>query len=302
MNIENILAFVLVNHFGSINKASKALFLSQPSVTSRIKSLERDLDTKLFDRNGKQIMVTDEGRAFLPYAETIIQSYKKGKEILKKKASENEFVIGCTGLVSNYLIPEVIPIFNESYPNVQIKLITASSDIILQKVLNGEVDIGLARSLSHPLAESQRVFESPIRLLVQPNHRFASLEEMDLEELATEPLVFFECGSLDWSMVHNLFKNLRQLPNIQYEVDNMQAAKELIMNRAGIGFLPEICVRRELKEGKLVAIDLPILSNLSLKTNSIYYKSKKPIYFDDFFRIAQQEGEKIYDYAYRKLL
>ena len=64
MNIENIEAFVYINHYGSFNKAAEVLFLSQPSVTARIQSLERELGCKLFDRLGKQIVLTDEGRKF----------------------------------------------------------------------------------------------------------------------------------------------------------------------------------------------------------------------------------------------
>src|SRR5438067_2079346 len=112
MNIENIEAFVYVNHFGSINKAAEALFLSQPSVSSRIQSLERELDTKLFERVGKKLILTEHAKEFLPYAVQIIQFYKNGKKQLKKIESSKHLVIGCTELVSNYLIPQVISIFN----------------------------------------------------------------------------------------------------------------------------------------------------------------------------------------------
>ncbi|WP_067726964.1 LysR family transcriptional regulator [Oceanobacillus damuensis] len=293
MNIENLEAFVFVNHFGSINRAAKALFLSQPSVTSRIRTLERELDTKLFDRVGKQLIITDQAREFIPYAEGIIQTYKKGKKQLKEKEAVDQLIIGCTGLVSNYLIPQVIPLFNVKYPNVRIKLITGSSDVILKKVLNSEVDIGFVRKNSngpHPLTESVKVLESPIRLYVHPDHRFAKAEQLDTEDLAIQPIVFFECGSLDWSMVHNLFHNLSELPNIQYEVDNMEAAKGLIINGTGIGFLPELCVRKEVADGRLKAIDIPVLSNVSLKTDIIYYKDQKPAIFDHLLQISQDEG------------
>ncbi|HER2177994.1 TPA: LysR family transcriptional regulator, partial [Streptococcus pyogenes] len=78
MNIENIEAFVYINHYGSFNKAAEVLFLSQPSVTARIQSLERELGCKLFDRLGKQIVLTEEGRKFLPYAQQVLQVIQKG--------------------------------------------------------------------------------------------------------------------------------------------------------------------------------------------------------------------------------
>lgn len=294
MNLENLEAFVFINHFGSINQAAKALFLSQPSVSARLQSLERELDTKLFDRSGKQLIITEEAKTFLPYAEGIVQSYKDGKKRLKEKESSDQLVIGCTELVSNYLIPKIMPLFHKVYPDVRIKLITDKSDVILKKLLNREVDIGFVRGSSHPLAASKEVIESPIRLFVQPDHPFAKAEEIDIENLGKEPIVFFECGSLDWSMIQNLFKNLNQFPNIKYEVNQLQTAKSFILNGTGIGFLPEICVRDEMEAFQLQAIDIPILANLSLNTNIIYYKENKPAYFDHLFQIAQMEGQKIF--------
>ena len=293
MNIENIEAFILVNHFGSINKASKALFLSQPTVTARIQSLERELDTKLFDRVGKQLVITEQAKEFLPFAERIIQTYKTGKKRMKEKEGTDQLVIGSTRLANDYLIPYIIPKIAEKYENVKMKLHTGSSDEILQKVLDREVDIGFVSNQDHTLVESSAVLESPIRLFVQPEHRLAKTGTIDVEEIAKEDIVFFECGSLDWSMVHNLFQNLPQVPDIKYEVDSMEAAKELLLNGTGIGFLPEICVRKELRANKLQAVDIPILSKLSLKTDSIYYKGEKPTYFDSIYQIAKNEGSNI---------
>lgn len=80
MNIENMEAFVYVNHYGSFNKAAEALFLSQPSVTARIQTLERELECKLFDRQSKQTILTEDGRKFLPYAEQMLQVLQKGSK------------------------------------------------------------------------------------------------------------------------------------------------------------------------------------------------------------------------------
>lgn len=85
MNIENIEAFVYINHYGSFNKAADVLYISQPTVTARIQSLERELDCKVFDRLGKQINLTDKGRQFLPYAQQILQVYQNGKHQLQSK-------------------------------------------------------------------------------------------------------------------------------------------------------------------------------------------------------------------------
>ncbi|WP_068673569.1 LysR family transcriptional regulator [Oceanobacillus sp. Castelsardo] len=295
MNIQNLEAFVFVNHFGSVNKAAKTLFLSQPSVSSRIQSLERELDVKLFERVGKRLILTNEGKEFLPYAELIIQSYKNGKKRLKDNATTDQLVIGCTGLIANYLIPHVLPKFKQQHPNVQIKLITGTTEVIENKVLNCEVDIGFVRSSSHISIHKTKVLESPICLFVQPTHPFAQMESIHVDELAEQPIVFYECGSLDWTMITNLFKNLHHKPNIAYEVDSLETAKGLILNHAGVGFLPEICVRKEVVSGKLVMINLPVVSNVCLKTQMIFYRQEKPVYYDELFQLSKAQGEMVFN-------
>jgi DNA-binding transcriptional LysR family regulator len=147
MNIENIEAFAYAVHFNSFNKAADALFLSQPSITARIQSLERELDVKLFQREGRNFSLTENGKQFLPYAQQILQSYKKGKQHLRRNQTTlHELRIGCTAAVSAYIIPEILPRLKQKYPGMQIKLVTASTETILEKVLQKEIDLGLVRT------------------------------------------------------------------------------------------------------------------------------------------------------------
>ncbi|TDG00728.1 LysR family transcriptional regulator [Paenibacillus piri] len=270
MNIENLEAFVYVIHFNSFNKAADALFLSQPSISARIQSLERELDALLFEREGKQFTLTDKGKQFLPYAQQILQSYKKGKQQLQTKiTSLDELRIGCTVSVSNYLIPEILPVLKERVPDVQIKLTTAATESLLEKLLSKEIDLGLVRNITHPHIHSVKFYEDPIRLFVRREHVFAKMETVAVEDVVNEPLVFFECGSLDWMKIHRLFESLHLPPNIVYHIDNLETAKKLVLKGAGISFLPELCVQKEVRENLLVPIELPTLSSLSLRTNLI---------------------------------
>lgn len=293
MNIDNLEAFVFVHHFGSINQAAKALFLSQPSVTYRIQSLERALDVQLFERVGRKVKMTDEAKEFLPYAMATIESYKNGKKRLQEKAITDQsepFIIGCTALVSNYFLPHVLPKWNLSYPDVHIKLLTGTTDSIVTKLLNREVDIGFVHSSSHPMIESSLVFESPICLFVQADHPFQQMENVDGKALANQPIVLLECSSLDWSFIQHVFE--QDLPIRAYEVDSFEAAKALMLNHAGIGFLPELCVRKEVASGELVRIDIPSVSNGLIQTNMIRYRGANIPYADHLFERAKLEGEK----------
>jgi DNA-binding transcriptional LysR family regulator len=271
LNIENIEAFVYVIHCGSFNKAAEALFLSQPSVTARIKTLEQELNCKLFIRDGKQVQISEDGKRFLPFAQQMLHTYNTGKLYLnQKKSLPNEYRIGCTISAANYMVSDLIPYLKERFPAASFKIITGTSDSIASKTLNKEVDIGLVRKLQHPALQSHRLYVDPIRLYVYRNHPF-HLENghISVEEVAKEPLVFFECGSLDWLRIHRIFENLEHPPNIGIQTDNSEAARKLIIRGAGIGFLPSLSVRQDVAEGLLFPVLLPETEGIALQTNVI---------------------------------
>ncbi|NEW08369.1 LysR family transcriptional regulator [Paenibacillus sp. SYP-B3998] len=281
MNIENIEAFVYVIHYGSFNKAAEILFLSQPSVTARIQSLERELDCRLFDRIGKQIHLTEEGKKFLPYGQQLLQTFQKGKIQLKQKRTlPNELRIGSTVSVSNYMIPEIIPKMKLKYPDVNFKLTTAVTDDILNRVLNRELDVGFVRHISHPNILSAKFYEDPIRLYVHEGHPFINNDKRSIEDIGDQHLVFFECGSLDWMRIHRIFASLKRPPNIEFLIDNLETAKKLVMQRVGIAFLPSLCVSQEVREKKLFPIDFPETSGISLQTNVISLHGGSTLFFN----------------------
>ncbi|USB32650.1 LysR family transcriptional regulator [Paenibacillus sp. YPG26] len=270
MNLDNLEAFVYVVHYGSFNKAADALFLSQPSVTARIQSLERDLDCQLFDRMGKKIHLTDKGQRFLPDAQQILRIYQSSKQHLHRAAEvTGELRIDCTISVSNYVIPQILPRIKEEFPGVNIRLSTAASDHILRRVLGNESDLGLVRNVIHPQIHSLKLLEDPIKLFVYEGHPFTELESVSAELLSNEPFIFFECGSLDWIRIQRSFESLTEPPKINYQVDNLETAKKLVMNCAGICFLPELCTSKEVQEGRLVPVPVPEISGNVLHTHII---------------------------------
>jgi DNA-binding transcriptional LysR family regulator len=270
VNIENIEAFVYVIHCGSFNKAADALYLSQPSVTARIQSLERELDCKLFDRLGKQVQITEEGKRFLPYAQQLLLTYQKGKlQVSQKKSLPDELRIGCTVSVSNYVIPKLLPRLKRLFPNTHYRLVTGVTDDIVNKVLNKEVDIGFVRNVNHPLLQSTKFYVDPITLYAYEGHPFVKGSPLTIGAIAEQPLVFFECGALDWLRIHRVFENLERPPNIQIQTDNSETAKKLVIQKVGISFLPGLCVERELAAGELFPIHVPETAGISLQTNVI---------------------------------
>lgn len=289
MNIENIEAFVYINHYGSFNKAADVLFLSQPTVTARIQSLERELDCRLFDRLGKQIHLTDKGRQFLPYAQQILQTFQKGKHHLQSnQAMPNVLRIGSTVSISNYFMPQLLMVLNRRFPNIHFKLTTAPTEELAVKLSAKDIDFAFVRKLMNPAFQSYPFFEDPIRLYVYKDHPLATAERASIRDLRHERLVFFECGSLDWLRIHRVFENLEQPPNIVFQVDNSETAKKLVLERAGICFLPGLCARQEVDEGRLIPVDIKETLGISMQTNLISLAGQNKDFLESVLELGGQ--------------
>lgn len=270
MNIENIEAFVYINHYGSFNKAAEVLYISQPTVTARIQSLERELDCRVFDRLGKQINLTDKGKQFLPYAQQILQVYQTGKHQIQSKGHiPNELRIGSTVSVSNYLMPHLLLHLKRRYPHITIKLTTASTEVLISKLKSKELDLAFIRKVVNPAIQAFPFCEDPISLYVHKGHRLAKGGRASIQDIRQETLVFFECGSLDWMRLHRVFESMEQPPNIEYQVDNLETAKKLVLKQAGICFLPALSVQEEVAAGTLIRVDIAETEGISLRTSLI---------------------------------
>jgi DNA-binding transcriptional LysR family regulator len=284
MNIANIEAFVYVYHLGSFSKAAEALYLTQPSVTARIQSLERELNTKLFHRIGKNVLLTETGKQVLPYAQDILQTYQRVKLNIQQDSKKNELIIGCSLTISNYLLPDLLQSFRKKYPEVSIQVYTGHSQDILDKVLNKEVHFGIARTVSNPKIETHSILVDPLRLVVPKGHPLFGLSRpIPLKTVSREPLIFLERNSIDWLMVHGLFEANQLDPYVALQVDNIEAAKKMVKKGIGISFLPQLCIKEELSSGDLweLSIDPPV--QIARKIDLLYLKgSEMPPYLDFF--------------------
>ncbi|MGP7815618.1 LysR family transcriptional regulator [Niallia sp. 01092] len=284
MNIENIEAFIYVCQLGSFNKAAEALYLTQPSVTARIQSLERDMNIKLFHRNGNKISITEKGEYFFPHAQKILQSYQEAKHGLQQVIIPYELAIGSALSISNNVLPNILPAFKAEFQDVRIKILTGHSKDVLRKVINKEVDFGIVRTETHPQVESIRLYNDPISLFVPRNHPILEEEIITIEHVVKYPLIFFDYGSIDWLMIHRLFLSNGVNPNIYLEVDNMETAKNFVLQGLGISFLPEHCVKKELENEEIFRVEMTPPVKINISIDIIYLKGKPKSIFIDFFK------------------
>ncbi len=127
---------------------------------------------------------------------------------------------------------------------------------VLKMVLDGEVDLGLARSLQHPEVETQSLRDDPLLFVGHPGHAAMSKRKLKLSEVESLPVIFYDRGSSDWTLTNGLFRRAGLLPNVVLEVEGIETCKRMVLRRLGLAFLPQLAVTRELKSAKLRAIQI----------------------------------------------
>lgn len=290
MNIDHIEAFMYVVHFNSIHKAADALFLSQPTVTARIKTLERELDSELFERKGRGIILTEKGKSFIPFAEQIIHTFQQGKKQLKKGTVQEEITIGANTITSQYFIPFALPLWKKANPDLRFKFISAPNDVLVDKLLQKQVDIAFMKDVTHSGLQNHEILDNSVRLVVYPGHPFQFQTDLTAQQLAIEPMVFFECGAFDWNRVHKIFEVAHVEPRIEFQVDHLEVAKSLIVSGSGIGFLPYLCMKDELEQGTLVEVDVSHLIKIKqhIHLTHLNYGADVPFLWNDILFSVQE--------------
>lgn len=147
MNIDNVISFIYVYRFRSFNKASEALYITQPALTSRIKSLEKNLDTALFIRNKAGVTLTEKGKIFLPYAFQLFEIYIKAQNCLRQ--TEENITVGSIISASTAILPNALHQFQQRNPLYSINVITAKTTTMLERLLNNECQIAITEKIEH---------------------------------------------------------------------------------------------------------------------------------------------------------
>jgi DNA-binding transcriptional LysR family regulator len=258
MEIDQLETFVAVMTYGGFHRAAGALSLSQPAVSARIRALEDSLGVQLFTRGPGVMSLSPAGKALRPHAEQLLRGVAVARQAVHElqPMAGGALRIGAALSVCTYFLPDVMKDYQASKPKAMVTLRSGNSMQVLKMVLDGEVDIGIARSLNHPEVETMTLRDDPLILVGHPGHPEARKRQARLEEVESWPLIFYDRGSSDWTLSQGLFRRAGLLPNVVLEVETIEASKRMIMRGLGLGFLPQIAVVHELARGELAAIEI----------------------------------------------
>jgi DNA-binding transcriptional LysR family regulator len=277
MDLSQLEAFVQVAAHRSFSRAAEALFLTQPSVTARIQALEREIGEPLFERNGRGVRLTDVGDAFLPYAERVLKALQEGRDALDgiRNLEIGTLRLGSAFTVSAHVLPHILKEFRTRYPRIDVSVRTGRSYHLLQMVLADEVQAAMVRSISHPDIQTIELYQDEVVLVTDPQHPFASLGEVTIEEVGRQPLILFDRGSSYRNLIQSLFEEAGVVPHEAMELDSLEATKKMVEEGLGIALLPRAALDRELELGFLSEVGLKGIDMPRRRIAFIYRKHRR---------------------------
>jgi DNA-binding transcriptional LysR family regulator len=256
MQLAQVEGFLEVARRSNLSRAAEALFITQPALTARLRSLETEVGSPLFRRARRGMVLTDAGRAFLPYAQRAVQALQDGTSAIERLPLTDELVLGAAPAISTYVLPQLLVRFEAAHPTVRLSVRTGHSEEILDMVVRGDVQIGLARELHHPALETMGIYEDELVLVVEPGHALARHRRVTIDRVRDARLILFDRTSSYYDLTNALFRPAGQPPRGVLELDHIDAAKQMVLAGLGVALLPTTAVVGELRGGTLRRIEL----------------------------------------------
>jgi DNA-binding transcriptional LysR family regulator len=259
--LPQIEAFLEVARRQNLSRAAEALFVSQPTLTARLQSLEAALGEQLFVRTRRGMRLTEAGDAFLPYAEHAVAALADGRERLAelRRGVAGRLVLGAPPTVSTYTLPALLARFSAAHPGVRLAVKTGTSEEILDMVLHDQVQLGIIRALANQEIETIPLYTDTLVLIAGPGHRLARSptgRQARMADLAGEVLVLFGRSSSYLEFTTATFRQAGVLPGSVLELDNIEAAQKMVERGIGVSLVPASTVAGELAAGTLARIEL----------------------------------------------
>jgi DNA-binding transcriptional LysR family regulator len=270
MNLDLIRTFITVIQLGSFQSAAEKLYLPQPTISHRIQKLEADLGKKLIVRRRGENQLTVEGKVFFPFALKLLQTMKQGQAAIDEvnKGETGRLIIGCTNSYSAYILPEIIQLFMQKYPHIDITVDSYSTEEIIHRVKMRKFQVGFTRYATN---ESSLTFEllnnEQIYLIVSRKHPLAGSKSVTLKEIVNEPLILYQQGTQLRDTLDFVLDRSNISYHVKYEMNNIELIKQLVHSLLGVTLFTPSYMRRELVSGEFVKI--PIEDN-PFPTRQVY--------------------------------
>ena len=276
MEVRTAVTFLRVAELQSFSRAAQQLGYSQAAVTVQIKQLEQELGTQLFERIGRRTKLTEHGAQFVPRAMELVKAARKAENFLQEPGqTAGSLRIGTAeSLFMSTLVP-LLPEFHRLCPLVEASIHTGRIAELFDMVRQNDVDLLFFLDKKTDFPEWIKVLQrpEPIVFVASCGHPLAGEQNIPLEKILTQPLALTEKGvSYRYDLEQIVAaRNLEMHPFL--ETGNTDIIVHMLLENAGISFLPQYAVQKHLDAGRLtiLSVDSP---QIQMWSQLVYHRNK----------------------------
>ncbi|MCY7391241.1 MAG: LysR family transcriptional regulator [Leptolyngbyaceae cyanobacterium CAN_BIN12] len=271
---------------GSFKRAADSLYVSQPAVSLQVQNLERQLDVPLFDRGGRRAQLTEAGHLLLSYGEKILTLCQETCRAIEdlQNLQGGTLIVGASQTTGTYLLPRMIGMFRQKYPDVAVQLHVHSTRRTSWSVANGQIDLAIiGGEISPELQDSLEIVpyaEDELALILPIGHPLAKEEIIQKDDLYKLQFIALDSQSTIRKVIDQVLtrcgietRNLR----IEMELNSIEAIKNAVQAGLGAAFVSISAIEKELQMGVLHRAkieDVIVKRMLSVIINPNRYRSK----------------------------
>lgn len=294
MELHQLKYFIAVVETGSFSKAAKRCFVAQPSLSQQIIKLEKEIGTKLFDRLGKKVVLTESGNALLPGAKRILNESKELKLRMSEKIPGNTgtLSVGIIPTIAPYILPGVLKSFKRDNPDAVIQVRENLTDRLIDMLINFEIDIAImSLPVNNKLLTYSELFEDRLVLAVPANHKFSKLKKVKLKDLDDIQYIALDEEHCFGEQVKNFCYQKTINPDLVCKTWNLSTITNCVSTEVGVSIIPLMTALTNRQRGTIIK-ELEDNPTRSVVSVSYRERSKKSI-AEIFEETVIREYEKI---------
>ena len=271
---------------GSFKRAADSLYVSQPAVSLQVQNLEKQLSVPLFDRGGRRAQLTEAGHLLLSYGERIISLCQETCRAIEdlQNLQGGTLIVGASQTTGTYLLPRMIGLFRQKYPDVSVQLQVHSTRRTSWGVANGQVDLAIiGGEVPAELQDTLNIIpyaEDELALILPVFHSLAQVETIQKDDLYKLQFITLDSQSTIRKVIDKVLTQHEidpKLLKIEMELNSIEAIKNAVQSGLGAAFVSTTAIEKELQMGVLHSAkikDVVVKRTLSVIINPNRYCSK----------------------------
>lgn len=246
MNLRDLGYLVALDEHRHFGRAAEASFVSQPTLSTQIKKLEKELGVTLIERAPRKVMLTEAGRVVVERARIILGEVETIRDYARRSGDPEAGTIrlGIFPTLGPYLLPHVIPQLHRRFPRLELLLVEERTDEVLEQLRNGRLDAGL---LALPIADDrlhvEPLFTEPFVLATPPAHALARRSHLSLDDLDGQSVLLLEDGHCLRQQALDVCELAGASERVGFRATSLETLRQMVAADVGVTLMPTLAIK-----------------------------------------------------------